>query len=41
VAPTPDGVEVWEAGERTAFDRFAADHVFVEFADKASARQVA
>jgi DtxR family Mn-dependent transcriptional regulator len=41
VAPTPDGVEVWEAGDRTAFDRFAADHVFVEFADKASARQVA
>ena len=41
VAPTPDGVEVWEADERTTFDRFAADHVFVEFADKARARQVA
>jgi hypothetical protein len=41
VAPTPKGVEVWEAGERTGFDRFVADHVFVAFADKAAARQVA
>lgn len=29
VAPTPTGVEVWEGVSRTAFDRFASDHVFV------------
>src|SRR6266487_2883363 len=34
VAPTAAGVEVWEDGTRTAFDRFVGDHVFVALVDK-------
>ncbi|HEY7045984.1 MAG TPA: metal-dependent transcriptional regulator [Jatrophihabitantaceae bacterium] len=38
---TAAGVEVWDGGDRTTFDQFAADHVFVVLAGKATARQVA
>ena len=41
VAPTAAGVEVWEDGTRTAFDRFVGDHVFVALVDGAARRRVA
>lgn len=41
VATTAAGIEVWEDGTRTAFDRFVGDHVFVALVDKMARRQVA
>jgi DtxR family transcriptional regulator, Mn-dependent transcriptional regulator len=41
VSPTPDGVEVYGGDQRTSFDRFVTDHVFVTIVDQATSRQVA
>lgn len=41
VTATDAGIAVWDKGERSTFDRFVGDHVFVTLVDKPTARSVA
>jgi DtxR family transcriptional regulator, Mn-dependent transcriptional regulator len=41
VSPTDAGVEVWEGGAHTVFDRFVGDHVFVTHVEKPANQRVA
>jgi DtxR family transcriptional regulator, Mn-dependent transcriptional regulator len=41
VTATANGVEVFSGEQRTSFDRFVTDHVFVSIVGQATARQVA
>jgi len=41
VAATDAGIEVWDQGERSIFDQFVAEHVFVSFIDKSLGQSAA